>query len=227
MNDKVSGRFLRPGLLLCLCCAVSACGGGGGSQEASVAVPASLPVPAPNLTLLTATVPIPVAASTPTTPVLPTPITTSPGIDASCGLNGADGIRGEVLQRVNAFRAAGAICGTTIYASASPLNWNKLLQQVASDHSSDMAQQNFFSHDSLNGTTLAQRLITVGYNYTAAGENIAANDQSVEVVLNHWLNSPGHCRNMMNPIYSDIGVACVHSNTATFSSYWTMDLGRP
>ena len=224
MNDQISRRFMRPSLLLCLCCAVIACGGG--SQDASVDAAASMPVPATNLTLVTATVPTPVAASTPITAVQPTPITTSTGIDASCGLNGADGIRGEVLQRVNAFRAAGAICGTTIYASAAPLNWNKLLQQAASDHSSEMAQHNYFSHDSLDGTTMAQRLIAVGYNYTAAGENIAANDSSVEAVLNRWLNSPAHCVNMMNPIYSDIGVACVHSNSATYSSYWTMDLGR-
>jgi uncharacterized protein YkwD len=89
-----------------------------------------------------------------------------------------------------------------------------------------MAQNNYFSHDSLDGKTFAQRLTDAGYNYSAAGENIAAGDLTVEQVVNHWLNSPGHCVNMMNPTYRDIGVACASSTSASYGSYWTMDLGR-
>jgi len=185
-----------------------------------------MPAPTANSTLPAAPVPAPVVASPTLTAVVPAPVTMSTGIDASCGLNGAGGIQAEVLQRVNAFRAVGAVCGSTIYAATAPLNWNSLLLQAASDHSSDMGQHNYFSHDSLDGKTLAQRLTNAGYSYSAAGENIAADDPTVESVLTHWLNSPGHCANMMNPTYTDIGVACVRSDSATYSRYWTMDLGR-
>ena len=150
----------------------------------------------------------------------------STGIDASCGLNGAGGIQAELLQRINAFRAAGAVCGTTTYAPAAPLNWNNLLLQAASGHSSDMAQNNYFSHDSLDGRTAAQRISDAGYSYSAAAENIAAGDTTVESVMTRWINSPGHCQNMMNPTYRDIGVACARNDAATYSRYWTMDLGR-
>jgi len=155
------------------------------------------------------------------------PVLSSTGVDASCGLSGSSGFQSEVLLRVNALRAAGAVCGTTIYAAAAPLNWNNVLQQAAADHSSDMAKNNYFSHDSLDGKTMGQRLLDAGYSFTAAGENIAANDSSVQGVVARWLDSPGHCQNMMNPAYRDIGVACAHSDLATYSTYWTMDLGRP
>jgi uncharacterized protein YkwD len=210
MNVQESRRVMRPCVLFCLCCALAACGGG--SEDVSVNGTAPMPTPVANSTLPAAPVPAPVTAST--------------GIDASCGLNGAAGIEAEVLQRVNAFRAAGAVCGSTIYAAAAPLNWNSLLLQAASDHSTDMAQHDYFSHDSLDGKTFAERLTDVGYSYTAAGENIAANDPTVESVLTHWLYSPAHCANMMNATYRDIGVACVRSDSATYGRYWTMDLGR-
>lgn len=148
-------------------------------------------------------------------------------IVASCQSSGASDFQAEVLLRVNALRAVGAVCGTTIYPAAPALNWNNLLQHAAAGHSSEMAQNNHFSHDSLNGKTFAQRLADAGYNYSAAaGENIAAGDSTVEQVVNHWLNSPGHCVNMMSRTYRDIGVACASNNNTSYGNYWTMDLGR-
>jgi uncharacterized protein YkwD len=131
----------------------------------------------------------------------------------------------EVLLRVNALRAVGVVCGTAVYPAAPALNWNDLLRQAASGHSSEMARNNYFSHDGLDGKSFAQRLIDAGYNYSAAAENIAAGDLTVEQVVSHWLNSPGHCVNMMNPTYRDVGVACASSSSASYGNYWTMDLG--
>jgi uncharacterized protein YkwD len=48
------------------------------------------------------------------------------------------GFQAEVLLRINALRAAGAVCGTAVYPAAPALNWNNLLQQAASGHSSEM-----------------------------------------------------------------------------------------
>ena len=147
-------------------------------------------------------------------------------MDVNCGLNGAAGIQGEVMQRVNALRAAGAVCGTTTYAATGPLAWNSLLLQAASGHSSDMAQNNYFSHTSLDGRTMVQRVVATGYTYTNLGENIAAGQSTVESVITGWTNSPGHCANLMNSAFRDIGVACVRSDTSNYRYYWTMVLGR-
>lgn len=131
------------------------------------------------------------------------------------------------MNRVNALRAAGAVCGSTIYRATGPLNWNSALLRAASGHSTDMATHNFFSHVGSNGSTLTTRITAAGYSFSAAGENIAAGQPTVEAVMRSWINSPGHCQNMMNPVYQDIAVACKRNDASTYGLYWTMDLGRP
>ena len=102
-----------------------------------------------------------------------------------------------------------------------------MLQQSAANHSRDMAQNHMFSHVSTDGGSLLQRLQATGYSLSAAGENIAAGQSSVQEVIASWLNSPGHCKNMMEPSYQDIGVACIRNDGAPYGLYWTMNLARP
>jgi uncharacterized protein YkwD len=218
MTDSASMRALRAGIALCLSGIVAACGGGGDGEisgtTAATPAPVQVTTPAP-------ATPAPVAVAD-----TPASAPVAAAVDVNCGLNGAAGIQGEVMQRVNALRAAGAVCGTTGYAATGPLAWNSLLLQAASGHSSDMAQNNYFSHTSLDGRTMVQRVVATGYTYTALGENIAAGQATVESVITGWTNSPGHCANLMNSAFRDIGVACVRSDTASYGYYWTMDLGR-
>ncbi|MDO8252192.1 MAG: CAP domain-containing protein [Rhodoferax sp.] len=220
---------MRSSLALCLCSAVVACGGGSDGDSANATAP--LPAPVQTSTPDTAPdaamdrsrrTPTPTPIPTPT----PTPVPTGTAVNASCGLNGTAGIQAELLQRVNALRAAGAVCGSKTYAATTPLNWNSMLLTAATGHSSDMAKNNYFSHTSLDGRTFDQRITAAGYRFTAAGENIAAGQTSVQSVMTSWINSPGHCQNLMNPTYRDIGVACVRNDAATYRLYWTMDLGR-
>lgn len=193
-----------------LCGFLTACGGGSAGDTTSSTAPVSPPV------LVTTPAASPVAA----------PVVTAPAVDANCGLNGSAGIQTEILQRVNAFRAAGAVCGSTTYAPATALTWNTKLLQAATGHSSDMAGNNYFSHTSLDGRTLTQRVLVTGYTYTTVGENIAAGQPTVQSVVTGWINSPGHCQNLMNPAFQDIGVACVRNDATTYRLYWTMDVGR-
>ena len=239
MTDRESRRTGRAILVFCLYCAVAACGGGAVDTPVNDTAPtpaplaSASPAPAPLASVVPVPAPLasvapesaPLASARPVQAAVPAPVTTNPAVSASCQLSGSSAFESELLLRVNALRAAGAVCGTTIYTAAPPLNWNNLLQQAASGHSGDMAKNNYFSHDSLNGINFAQRLSAAGYGYGAAGENIAAGDSSVEQVVNHWLHSPGHCVNMMNPSYREIGVACASSHNASYGSYWTMDLG--
>lgn len=196
-------------IVLTACLALVGCGGGSDGGSDSTA-----PLPLPVATTTPASAP---AGSTPATPA---------SLDVNCGLNGAAGIQAEILQRVNALRSAGAVCGTTTYGATTPLIWNSLLLKAATGHSVDMGNNNYFSHTSADGRTLAQRVTAAGYNYSAAGENIAAGQTSVAQVMTGWINSPGHCQNLMDPVFRDIGVACVRNDNATYSYYWTMDLGR-
>lgn len=210
MNDQELRRAKRTGLVLFLYCAVVACGGGSADTTVDSSALSSAPL----------------GNESPVQTAMPAIVTTNTAIAASCQSSGTSDFKAEVLQRVNALRAAGAMCGTVSYLPTPALNWSNLLEQAANGHSSDMAQNNYFSHDSLDGRTFTQRLTAAGYNYSAAGENIAAGDVTVEQVVNHWLNSPGHCVNMMNPAYREVGVACANNSSATYSNYWTMDLGQ-
>jgi len=148
------------------------------------------------------------------------------GVLSTCGLSD---FSGRILQRINQLRASGANCGSSgQFASAPAVAWNAKLTQAADGHSQDMAANNYFAHTSLDGRTFAQRIDATGYAWSTAGENIAAGYASVDAVMDGWTQSPGHCANLMNPDFSEIGVACVPgTSSTTYSNYWTMDLAKP
>jgi uncharacterized protein YkwD len=134
--------------------------------------------------------------------------------------------RRDVLEQVNAARAQARRCGDTEMAAAGPLDWNDLLFDAAAGHSRDMAAHDYFDHTDTGGNRVMQRATARGYVWRSIGENIAGGDGSVDRVRAGWLRSPGHCRNIMNPDYADIAVACVERDGARWGTYWTMVLGR-
>lgn len=146
------------------------------------------------------------------------------GTQSSCGLAN---FQAELLQRVNALRASGGSCGTQgSFAPSAPLQWHGALEQAAAAHSLDMATQNYFSHTSADGRTPGQRITAAGYAWRTFGENIAAGYPSVQAVVDAWRASDGHCANLLQPAFRDIGVACSPgAASSTFPNYWTMDLG--
>ena len=197
-------------LLLGLPALLMACGGGSDTAPATQAA-----APLPNA----ATVSSPTAAATLSAP-------TASG-DTSCGLNPPAGIQAEVLQRVNAFRASGAVCGGVAYPAAGALSWNANLLQAAKGHATDMATNNYFSHTGQDGRSPDQRVLAAGYSYTRMGENIAAGQTSVESAMVGWIGSVSHCQNMMTPDFKDIAVACVRNDASAYRLYWVMEMGWP
>ncbi len=151
----------------------------------------------------------------------------SPNATAStCGL--AD-FQATALARVNQYRAAGASCRTAgTFAPAAALRWNTALTQAAEVHSQDMKANNFFSHTGSAGSTLAQRINATGYAWSAIAENIAAGQTTMDQVIDGWMASDGHCANIMDPNLVDLGLVCVSGAAGnTYTTYWTMDLGKP
>lgn len=135
-----------------------------------------------------------------------------------------------MLDTVNAFRAQTRICGG--YGAFPPvpaLSWSCELEDAARGHSMDMANNDFFSHTGTGGTSAGDRATAAGYSWSAWGENIAAGlgYSSVAAVVQGWADSPGHCRNMMQSTFTELGAA-KHSNPAsTYNLYWTQAFGRP
>lgn len=132
----------------------------------------------------------------------------------------------ELLRQINAARAAGHRCGGRAMGPASPLQWDAALYTAAQGHSLDMAKRNYFEHRSPEGVDVGARASAVRYPWKSVGENIAAGARSTPDVVQNWLESPGHCENIMNPAFNDVAVACVAQPGTQWGTYWTMVLGR-
>ena len=134
----------------------------------------------------------------------------------------------SALARINQLRAAGADCRTKgSFAPTAALTWSALLTQAAEVESQDMAANNFFSHTGSNGSTPDTRVDATGYTWSNLGENIAGGYPTIDAVMTGWMASDGHCANLMNPNFDQVGLVCVPGTAAdTYGTYWTMDLAR-
>lgn len=131
--------------------------------------------------------------------------------------------RNEFLYRINLTRQKGCNCGGQYMPPVPPLIWNNKLEDAADAHARDMARRNYFSHTSKDGRSMEDRVIHAGYAYKgyksfAIGENIAQGQQSIAEVMDGWFKSEGHCRNLMNPGFKEVGVA-------EYKTYWVQDFG--
>lgn len=124
----------------------------------------------------------------------------------------------EMLDAVNAVRAAGQNCGGVRYAPAGPLVWNDRLELAAERHSVDMAEHETFAHRGSDGSEVSERVTRAGYSWRLVGENIARYQRTVPEVVQDWVESPGHCRALMDPRYAEMGAAVQ-------SLYWTQVFG--
>jgi uncharacterized protein YkwD len=196
---------------------VSACGGGGGDTPGTPATPSSPSAPAS-----TGSSPAPIGSNPAPTGSSPAPTASA---DITCGLANFEA---DALRLINERRAAGATCGAKgVFASAPPLAWQSQLTSTAYAHSRDMADHNYFAHDSQDGRTMASRVTAAGYSWSTVGENIAAGYGTVQHVIDGWMASDGHCANLMNPRFTEFGMACARNDASTYRTYWTQDLARP
>jgi len=126
--------------------------------------------------------------------------------------------KATLLQLVNDIRKKGCTCGATVMPAVSAVIWNDQLAKAAYDHSVDMNTQDYFSHTGLDGSSPGQRITAAGYSWTSYGENIAEGYSTEQIVMNAWLGSEGHCKNIMNGVFKDMGVG-------RDGNYWTQDFG--
>jgi uncharacterized protein YkwD len=123
----------------------------------------------------------------------------------------------KLLRLINDIRLRGCNCGGKYFGPAQPLTWNEELQNAAMEHSMFMKSNNILSHTGENGTNAGQRITATGYSWRAYGENIAVGYTNEEEVVKGWINSPSHCKNIMNNSFKDMGIA-------RSGGYWTQDL---
>lgn len=145
----------------------------------------------------------------------------------SRGLGDSQAEGQKLLKAINSARGQARQCGGRAYAAAPALAWNNLLAGVATDHSRDMANNQYFDHKDKEGRTPGDRAELAGYGAQLVGENIAAGRDNAGAVVEGWLASPGHCANLMNPGYSELGAGYATNPKSDAGIYWTAMFGSP
>lgn len=100
-----------------------------------------------------------------------------------------------------------------------PLEHNEKLAQVARNYSQQMAENNFFSHTGIDGSTLEDRVKAGGIIYSVVGENIFQSTnipQPAEVAVDGWMQSPGHRENILRPVFTETGVGVWRVNNTYY-----------
>jgi uncharacterized protein YkwD len=141
--------------------------------------------------------------------------------------SGAPMLARRALDLVNEVRTRGTHCGERSFGPAPPVTLSGTLAGVAFKHASDMAQHNYFEHEDLTGRSPADRVRAVGYREKLVGENIAYGPESAEEVVQGWLDSTGHCENIMDPRFAEMGIAFAPGHSAKRGLYWVQLLAEP
>lgn len=108
-----------------------------------------------------------------------------------------------LLQETNEERAGGGLAG---------LSLNALLNQAAQAKADDMAARDYWSHNTPEGNPPWVFFVNAGYNYQAAGENLAYGFLSSTEAVVGWMNSPGHKANILNGSYKEVGFGIANSS---------------
>ncbi|MFD7630989.1 CAP domain-containing protein [Streptomyces sp. NPDC059851] len=123
----------------------------------------------------------------------------------------ASGVAAEILALVNQERAVVGCPALTI---------NAKLTAAAQSHTEDMAAHANMSHTGSDGSDPGQRITRAGYAWSTYGENVAYGYSTPAAVMEGWMNSPGHKRNILNCSFKEIGIGYAQPN-----HYWTQDFG--
>lgn len=139
------------------------------------------------------------------------------GANTAAGAGNLTAMRAAVLCLVNQQRAERGL---------PSLREDARLDRSAQSWTETMVNTGAFTH----GSDFAARISAAGFDWSAAGENIATGFPTPAAVVTGWMASPGHCRNILDPLYSDIGIGAVAAPVGGFASgpaTWTQDFGLP
>lgn len=128
-------------------------------------------------------------------------------------------MRREMIERVNAERRARRL---------PRLHPSTILDRIAQSYAEDMLKRSYYGHESPEGQTVRERAIDGGYLLTAVGENVASGQPTVADVMDGWMRSEEHRRNILSKVFLDVGFGvAVGKNREGFQIIWVQVFGRP
>ena len=141
------------------------------------------------------------------------------------GAGTADLLFQRALELVNGARAQARTCGAAAFGAAAPLARSAALDRAAAEHAKELRVAGKLSHLGRDGSRPSDRISLEGYAWSAVAENLAAGVSRVEPLVEGWLASPGHCANIMEPRFTDMGIAYAASGDGAGEIYWVLELG--
>lgn len=192
-----------------------------GTVDAALGTPLVTPVPAPTPAPLRrrTIVPFPLVPTTAPAPTTSPPTTTTtstapeptPEPETEPQRRPSGGPAAQVVELTNAERAD---------AGCDPLGTDDRLAAAAQGHAEDMAAQGYFDHVSRDGRRFDDRISAEGHP-APGGENIARGQRSAAEVVQAWMDSPGHRRNILDCDFATVGVG-----HAPDGDHWVQNFGR-
>lgn len=117
----------------------------------------------------------------------------------------------ELFEMTNAYRVSNGF---------GPLLWDAAAGHIASKHSSDMAYNNFFGHDSSNGASVIDRYLLVNpIEWNAIGENIEGGHEYAADILDSLINSPGQRAHILSAAFKYLGTGFTYAKYSQHKYY--------
>jgi uncharacterized protein YkwD len=104
-------------------------------------------------------------------------------------------------------------------AGCDPVEVDARLRSVAQQHASDMARRGYLEHEDSDGESSDERIASTGYT-SVTGENLAHGYASAAEVVDVWMRSAEHRRNIEDCAFTHVGVGYVPNG-----HYWVQDFG--
>ena len=124
-------------------------------------------------------------------------------------------VSAALLERVNSARAA---------AGLAPLELSYRLSQAAQAHACDMARRGFMGHEGSDGSDFMARIVRQDFRPCHGAENVARGQRGVAAVMDAWMGSPPHRRNLLRSRFEAIGLGIGFADQSGGRPHWVIKL---
>ena len=154
----------------------------------------------------------------------------------------SEGLKQAYLTAINEARGQDQDCGTRgRFLATTTVTWNDKLYRASYEHLQDLIASQTFAHKG-SGTEsdwtgykagiqsdLVDRSEAYAYIWSHLGENLAGGSTMDETqeAINAWLESDSHCENLMDPSFTEVGMAMIKDDSSLYTHYWSQNFGTP
>jgi uncharacterized protein YkwD len=129
--------------------------------------------------------------------------------------------------RVDEAKARDMINGYRARFGIGALRLDPELSRIAADYARQMAEADKMTHSLNAESKIGPRLKAAGWEFAAAGENIAAGYRTLAEAFSGWRDSPAHDRGMKDPEMTVMGIGIAQNPGSKYKVFWCLILARP